>query len=235
MNREFESGKASIRRRAYDNSLRDQQAEKTREHILETLSDLLRSGEMEELSYPMLAKRSGVSVPTVYRYFPSRKALFDALFAWLPKVLKIPRFPQTLDELFEKAPEIFKFYHERQQLMRTVRAAKLLREVDEPGLRARDQNFSRMLEPKTRHLPPALANAIHAVLRQIFSFDGYLQMQERFGTGPNEACEATIWTLRTVLAQLDHDRLQQPGPAGLPEGEPADAGGKTRAKGKAHR
>lgn len=59
-------------------SLRDDQRAMTRQRILDAVLDLVATGTMGELSIPLVAKRSGVSVPTIYRYFPTKDALLDA-------------------------------------------------------------------------------------------------------------------------------------------------------------
>ena len=63
--------------RAYDNTLRREQADLTKRRILEAVRDLLieSSG---SLSIPEIAARAGVSEPTIYRHFPNRDALLDA-------------------------------------------------------------------------------------------------------------------------------------------------------------
>ena len=62
-----------------DPSLRDEQVERTRERILDAAVTLLADESFAELTVPLVAKRAGVAVRTVYRYFPSRAALIDAV------------------------------------------------------------------------------------------------------------------------------------------------------------
>src|SRR5438876_1159239 len=63
--------------RAYDNTLRRQQADATRLRILTAVRDLLAGGSTS-LQVPEIAARAGVSEPTIYRHFPNRDALLDA-------------------------------------------------------------------------------------------------------------------------------------------------------------
>ena len=65
--------------RAYDNRRREQQAAETRAHILATAIRLMTQGD-HELTYTSLAREAGVSVPTVYRNFPTRPELFEAIY-----------------------------------------------------------------------------------------------------------------------------------------------------------
>src|SRR5919199_1489173 len=58
-------------------SLREQHAEATRERILSAVAELLERGDAEELTVPGVAAASGVSLRTVYRYYPTREELLE--------------------------------------------------------------------------------------------------------------------------------------------------------------
>ena len=62
-------------------SLRDDQRALTRERVLAAVLELVADGAFDELSVPAVAKRSGVSVATIYRYFPTRDDLLAAAAA----------------------------------------------------------------------------------------------------------------------------------------------------------
>ena len=59
-------------------SLRQEQRELTRRKILGAVLDLVAEESMSELSVPLVAERSGVSVATIYRYYPTKDALLNA-------------------------------------------------------------------------------------------------------------------------------------------------------------
>src|SRR5256885_914009 len=82
--------------RPYDNALRRQQADLTRRRILDTVRDLLMESRTS-FSIPEIAARAGVSEPTIYRHFPNRDALLEALAAG-----KRQKKPRLVDE---EAPE----------------------------------------------------------------------------------------------------------------------------------
>lgn len=58
-------------------ALRDEHRALTRQRILGAVVDLVAEGSMNELSVPLVARRSGVSVATIYRYFPTKDELLD--------------------------------------------------------------------------------------------------------------------------------------------------------------
>jgi AcrR family transcriptional regulator len=61
--------------------LREEQRELTRRMVLGAVLDLVAEGTLDEVSVPAVARRSGVSVATIYRYFPSKDDLLAAAAA----------------------------------------------------------------------------------------------------------------------------------------------------------
>jgi AcrR family transcriptional regulator len=59
-------------------SLREAHTADTRRRIVDALGELLVEEHPATLSMPAVAQRAGVSVATVYRYFPTKGALLDA-------------------------------------------------------------------------------------------------------------------------------------------------------------
>jgi AcrR family transcriptional regulator len=59
-------------------SLRSEQRELTRTKIVQAVLDLVADDALDDLSVPAVSRRSGVSVATIYRYFPTKDALLAA-------------------------------------------------------------------------------------------------------------------------------------------------------------
>ncbi len=87
----------------YHSRLREEQTQHTRERILEGLIRAMANG-IASLSVPAVAREAGVSVPTVYRYFRTKKDLIEALGNYLlekkmginASTLQLPRSPEEL-------------------------------------------------------------------------------------------------------------------------------------------
>jgi AcrR family transcriptional regulator len=58
--------------------LRAELREVTHQKIVGAVLDLVEEGSMGELSVPLVSRRSGVSVATIYRYFPTKEHLLAA-------------------------------------------------------------------------------------------------------------------------------------------------------------
>jgi AcrR family transcriptional regulator len=59
-------------------TIRTAQKEVTRQRILGAVLDLVAGGDLAEVTVPDVARESGASVATIYRYFPTKDALFEA-------------------------------------------------------------------------------------------------------------------------------------------------------------
>src|SRR5918911_3155408 len=87
-------------------TLRDQQAAVARNRILHAVAELLELEGAAELTMPQVANLSGVSLRTVYRYYPTREELLDAAGRWIGGELLRQGYPTSLDDVadsFERA------------------------------------------------------------------------------------------------------------------------------------
>lgn len=76
--------------RSYNSDLRKEHAQQTAERILEAVLERVRLGD-RELSYAAVAKQARVSLPTVYRHYPTREDLIRAVVA--QQEAKVPVSP----------------------------------------------------------------------------------------------------------------------------------------------
>ena len=80
-------------------SLRASQAAATRRRIVDGLLAVLAEDHPATLSVPAVARRAGVSVATVYRYFPTKEALLDAGSEVTDQLIEQSGGPDGLDGL----------------------------------------------------------------------------------------------------------------------------------------
>src|SRR4051812_155622 len=62
-------------------TIRTAQKAVTRQRILGAVLELVADGGLSEISVPDVARASGASVATIYRYYPTKDALFEAAAA----------------------------------------------------------------------------------------------------------------------------------------------------------
>jgi AcrR family transcriptional regulator len=144
------------RARSYESPLRAEQMEQTRLRILEATADVLADEEVEEVTVPVVAMRARVSVRTVYRHFPTKEALFDAFGEWSEEHLRLVllSYPETLDEVREMAPALYRMYDERAPLIRAL-LSKRGQEIRARTRRRRLRTFEKAMREVTNGLGPA--------------------------------------------------------------------------------
>ena len=80
-------------------SLRDRQAAAIREAILDALVARLDHDNPDDVAMPQVAADAGISLRTLYRYFPTREAMFEAVGDHVVARLGLPREINGADDI----------------------------------------------------------------------------------------------------------------------------------------
>ena len=88
-------------------TLRDRQAAATREQILEVAMHQLGQNPRGTFSHESIAEAAGMGARTVYRHFPDRASLLNALWERLREATQT-RFPSTEEEILTLAQTVFR-------------------------------------------------------------------------------------------------------------------------------
>ena len=183
-------------------SLREQHASATRERILSAVADLLEDGRAEDLTMPGVAAASGVSLRTVYRYYPTREALLEAAARWIGEELFRHPYPSSLDETAELFRTDCIGFDERPGLVRALALSQLGRDVRAYRRRERVEAIGRALRDEVGALPEQELRRAEAVLAYLHSMLAYTTLREESGLSGEEIGEALAWAIRTLVADL---------------------------------
>ena len=93
-------------------SLREQQRAVTHDRIITALSELIESRHPLDVTMAGVAEQAGVSEPTLYRHFPTKRDLFAALGSNLYRKTTAGVAPSNLDELVEFLPALYRQFAE---------------------------------------------------------------------------------------------------------------------------
>jgi AcrR family transcriptional regulator len=190
-------------RRAYDRTLRDAQAGQTRERILDAVIAAL--ARREELSPPDVAKAAGVSVPTVYRHFPSREHLMEAAQEALGARLERPSWPRTTEEMIRRVPDRFAWLEANGVLMRAILSSALGREILSAVRESREKAIARSVDAQVAHLSPARRRAVVAILSLVDDAHAWQELRDEWRLPLSDAAWAAEWALQALLERLDTD------------------------------
>lgn len=182
-------------------SLREQHAEMTRERILAAVADLLEQGS-GELTMPGVAAASGVSLRTLYRYFPTRDALFEAAARWIGDELLRHPYPQTLDEIADLFRVGCRDFDERPQLVRAMALSQLGQDVRAYRRRERVEAIREALRREISGLSDDELRRAEAVLAYLHNMLAYTTLREENGLTGDEIGEATAWAIQTLIDDL---------------------------------
>jgi AcrR family transcriptional regulator len=183
-------------------TLREQHAAATRERVLSAVADLLEHGEVGELTVPAVAEASGVSLRTIYRYYPTREELLEAAGRWIGEELLQHPYPNRLDEvadLFEIGAHDF---DERPGLVRALAFSRLGQQVRGYRRRERLRAIGRALRAELPGLSEQELRRAEAILGYLHNMLAYTTLREEGGLSGAEAGEAVGWAIRTLIADL---------------------------------
>jgi AcrR family transcriptional regulator len=187
--------------RPYSSPLRDSQAQRTRDLILDALTSLLADLPAEEISTREIAERAGVSQATVYRHYPDRQALLEGLADRIDTAARADGSgpPRSLDELWARVVDDF-----------ARPEANAVEATAEALLNADPRRLSRASRARTDELRQLVATSlpdydardhlrITALLRSLYSVQTWLRMREEFGIPGAESGPVVGWAMKTLV------------------------------------
>jgi AcrR family transcriptional regulator len=183
-------------------SLREQHAEATRERILSAVAELLERGEAEKLTMPGVAEASGVSLRTVYRYYPTREQLLEAAGRWIGSELLRHPYPQTLDEVAELFRVGCPDFDERPGLVRALALSQLGQRARGHRRRERLEAIGQALRQELGDLPEDELRRAEALLAYLHNMLAYTTLREENGLSGEEIGDALAWAIGTLVEDL---------------------------------
>lgn len=196
-------------RRSYSSPLREQQAAETRDRILAGLAQTMADG-LAEVSMPAVAEAAGVSVATVYRHFPSKRALFEALPGYFARLVGMarPALPASQDEFEDTIRELFVMYERIGDLAKAAMDSQLGDEARKAQMPQRLRDADRAIGIVAPDLPPEARERITRMVL-VLTASGAQRMLKHAGLRPTAAADEVIATVRTLIegerAQLRGD------------------------------
>ena len=190
-------------------SLRDQHAAVTRTRILSAVAELLEQGDAEELTMPGVAAASGVSLRTIYRYYPTREGLLEAAGRWIGDELLRHPYPATLDEVADRFEEGAPDFDEHPGLVRAMALSQLGRRIRGYRRRERLEALARALRDELPRLPEDELRRAEAVIAYLHNILAYTTLREENGLSGEEIGRAIGWAIRALVQDLRRNHGKQ--------------------------
>lgn len=192
---------AKRKARTYGSPLRAQQAEETRERILDATGRVMAGG-LAFVSIPAVAREAGVSVPTVYRHFPTKHDLLAAIYphAMRREGLDEVVVPTSMDELRHGLRAHFERTDSLGDLARAVMASPASDEVRRLSMPRRLAAFRQVadsIEPKPSK---ADRDRIARLLVILTASSAVRLWRDQLGSSVDEAADDVDWVLRAITS-----------------------------------
>jgi AcrR family transcriptional regulator len=183
------------------NELRAAQAQATRVRILEATVNVMARG-VASVSIPAVAREAGVSVPTVYRHFGTKRNLLAAVFPHVVRRAGIDELtpPKSIDELGHGVRALFDRIDSAGDLARAAiasPAADEVRRVDMPARLEMSRRLANSIVPK---LTSGDRDRIARLLTVLISASALRVWRDHLGSTVEEAANDIDWVISAAIA-----------------------------------
>lgn len=190
-------------------TLREEHARATRERILGAVADRIERGDADAVTVPGVAEASGVSLRTIYRYYPTREALLEAAGRWIGDELLRHPYPRDLNQVADLFQDGCRDFDERPGLVRALAFSQLGQRVRGYRRRERLEAIRRALRAELPNLAEPQLRRAEALLAYLHNMLAYTTLREENGLTGEEIGEAVGWALRTLIADLREQNTHQ--------------------------
>lgn len=186
-----------------DRPLRVRQADEVRHAILDAVLAELEARPVDDVSMADIARASGVSLRTLYRYFPDRTTLLEAAGSRLYAALGVPiaiAGPEAIGASFLEAARRLAT---RAELARALVRTSAGRTTRAPVRAERVGAVHRALEPLIGRVDADTGRRAAAVIASLCSAASWVTIADESGLEAAEAQEAVRWAIDTLVGALE--------------------------------
>jgi AcrR family transcriptional regulator len=177
-------------------SLREQQVDLTRDLIVRAFRSLLETDHPDAITYPQVAEAAGVSLRTVYRYFPTRADLLRSAAEWFREFTDGARWddPRSVRDMAGAIPQLGRLFDEHTNVFRAL--------ADDALEQPRRDAVAAALAEVSCDLPDDEVRRAEALLSYIRSGRAWLVLHDRYGLDGDEIVAALDWASSALLEDL---------------------------------
>jgi AcrR family transcriptional regulator len=185
-------------------SLREAQRAVTEQRIVGALAALIDQEHPLEISMTAVAKRAGVSEPTLYRHFPTKRDLFAALARRQFQAVAAGLAPASADDLGQAVHTVFRRSAEMENTIRWTLAAPDPQRVPRPNVAARLAMLRTALRDVLEDLDDDTAQLLLRTVVLLTSPMAWLYWNDYLGLDPAAAADTAGWAIKTLASATHH-------------------------------
>lgn len=176
-------------------TLRETQRAVTRDRIVEALEQLIGDEHPFEVSMSAVATRAGVSEPTLYRHFPTKRDLFAALATRQYRAMVEGVAPRSREALIDAVATVFGRTLDNEQAIRWTLAAPDRERVPRPNVHARTAMLQEAAADGLAALPPDEQEHLIRLLLLLSSPMAMLYWNDYLGLTADDAARSAAWAI----------------------------------------
>lgn len=187
--------------RAYRSELRAEQTHETRARILDATLRVMATG-LASLSIPAVAREAGVSVPTIYRHFRTKRDLLAAVYPHAARRAGLDAIadPRSLDELRPMIRGLLERLDNLDDLSRAAMASPVASEVRSATMPTRLQRIGRLTDSIGPKLEKSDRDRITRLLAVLMTSSSLRMWRDHLGRSADEVADDVDWILRAAHA-----------------------------------
>jgi AcrR family transcriptional regulator len=192
--------------RAYRSELRADQVAATRQRIIDATVRVMARG-LAGVTMPAVAREAGVSVPTVYRHFATKRDLFAALQPHLQRRIGIDRMvmPTSIEGLRDGLESLIGGMESLDDVTRAAHASPAAEEVRRVHAPNRFRLARTVVDGIAQHLSETDRDRVARLLVIMTASPALRMWRDDFGASLEEVADDIDRTLRAAIAAAERE------------------------------
>lgn len=162
----------------------------------------MAQGDFGAVTMDEVAEAAGIGPATLYRYFPSRAALWDGISNEFNRLVGVAALPQTPAEIAASIQRDFAVFDQYPGLVQAFFHSELGRGARSRGRARRINGIRAALAETTAGLDDAERARVVGVIAYLASLQSWVSMTTEFGLSGEQVGQAVAWAIRTLLAAV---------------------------------
>lgn len=201
--------------RRYTSPVRAEGVERTKARLLEATHALLGAEGLDGLTLPRVATAAGVSIPTVYRHFPTTDDLLREFLAWIR-----PRIGQTAERLLgtraadlPRLPaESYRRFDEHRAVLEPLMESRAWNRIRAGSMPDRARQGAAALREAAPRWTDADLEAAAGAIYLLASPQAWRWLRETWGLDSGRAARAASWAMAALVSALGAGAGLEPPP-----------------------
>jgi AcrR family transcriptional regulator len=184
------------------NRLAELHADTTRRLILRAALDVLEGASVSELTVREVARICAISERTVFRHFPDREALLDAIAEEARREMALPKHPRSVQELLALPAALYERFEAAAPIVRAMLHTDLWHRMRDAQARERWAAVRAIVDREFPRAPAAMRRRSAANIRFFLAASTWRYYREYFGFSLADSIASAELAVRQALEAL---------------------------------